>query len=177
MNDHIRISDADRDRVTARLRDHFAEGRLTADELDERIDAALGAKTFGELRRVMADLPGPVAGPAPAPPRAQQPPGAGYPAPPAPAWAARRRPRFAPVLVLVVLGALLLPGPGWAVFWPVKLFLLFWVVFLATGMLASARFRRRMRRGRPGGYPHRHQGWPGGGWQRGGWQAGPRGEA
>ena len=33
----IRVSDADRDRVTARLREHFAEGRLTSDELDERI--------------------------------------------------------------------------------------------------------------------------------------------
>lgn len=172
MNDHIRISDADRDRVTARLRDHFAEGRLTADELDERIDATLGAKTFGDLRTVMADLPGP----APAPLHAQQPPGAGYPAPTAPAWAARRRPRFVPVLLLVVFGALLL-GPGWAVFWPVKLFLLFWVVFFATGMLATARFRRRMRRGRPGGYPHRHQGGPGGAWPGRGWQAGPRGEA
>lgn len=169
MNDHIRISDADRDRVTARLRDHFAEGRLTADELDERIDATLGAKTAGDLRRVMADLPGPP----PVPAAAQQPPpGAGYPAPPAPAWVARRRPRFAPVVLLAVLGALLLSGPGWPVLWPVKLFLLFWVVFLATGMLASARFRRRMRRGRPGGYPPRHPGWPGGGWQ-----AGPRGEA
>ena len=67
MDDRIRISDADRDRVTARLRDHFAEGRLTPDELDERVTAALNAKTFGDLRRVMADLPGP----APQPPRAQ----------------------------------------------------------------------------------------------------------
>ncbi|HKA95790.1 MAG TPA: DUF1707 domain-containing protein, partial [Streptosporangiaceae bacterium] len=41
MDDRIRVSDADRDRVAARLRDHFAEGRLTQDELDERISAAL----------------------------------------------------------------------------------------------------------------------------------------
>ena len=65
MDDHIRVSDADRERVTARLREHFAEGRLTSDELDERISAALNAKTFGDLRPLMADLPGPV----PAPPR------------------------------------------------------------------------------------------------------------
>ena len=45
MNDHIRVSDADRERVTARLRDHYAEGRLTREELDERVTAALNAKT------------------------------------------------------------------------------------------------------------------------------------
>ena len=41
MDDHIRVSDADRERVTSRLREHFAEGRLTSDELDERVSAAL----------------------------------------------------------------------------------------------------------------------------------------
>ena len=61
MNDRIRVSDADRDRVTARLREHFAAGRLTPDELEERISAALHAKTAGDLRRVLADLPEPAA--------------------------------------------------------------------------------------------------------------------
>jgi hypothetical protein len=60
MDDRIRASDADRERVTARLRDHYAEGRLTSEELDERTSAALHAKTFGDLRHVMADLPDPV---------------------------------------------------------------------------------------------------------------------
>ena len=46
-------------RSTARLRDHYAEGRLTQDELDERVSAALSAKTFGELRTLTTDLPGP----------------------------------------------------------------------------------------------------------------------
>ena len=83
MDDRIRVSDADRDRVTARLREHFAEGRLTQDELDERISAALSAKTFGDLRRVMADLPEPAPVP---PPRAVPPhPWAG------PHWIAHRR--------------------------------------------------------------------------------------
>ena len=58
----LRVSDADREHVTARLREHFAEGRLTREELDERITAALNAKTFGDLRRIMADLPGTVPG-------------------------------------------------------------------------------------------------------------------
>jgi DNA-binding PadR family transcriptional regulator len=57
--DHIRISDHDREHATAQLSDHFAEGRLTREELDERITAALNARTAGDLRRVMADLPEP----------------------------------------------------------------------------------------------------------------------
>jgi DNA-binding PadR family transcriptional regulator len=56
-DDHIRVSDGDRERATARLCDHFAEGRLTHEELDERITAALTATTAGDLRRVMAGLP------------------------------------------------------------------------------------------------------------------------
>ena len=59
MNDHIRVSDADRERVAGQLRDQYAEGRLTADELDDRITATLSAKTVAELRRVTADLPVP----------------------------------------------------------------------------------------------------------------------
>ena len=51
------VSDADRERVTARLGDHYVEGRLTLEELDERVTATLNARTFGHLRRVMADLP------------------------------------------------------------------------------------------------------------------------
>jgi Domain of unknown function (DUF1707) len=66
MDDRFRISDAGRDRAIALLRDHFAAGRLTASELDERLTAALQAKTSGDVRRVLAGLPGP----APVPQRA-----------------------------------------------------------------------------------------------------------
>ena len=59
MHDRFRVSDADRDRAAALLRDHFAAGRLTAEELDERLTAALRARTFGDLRPVLADLPDP----------------------------------------------------------------------------------------------------------------------
>ncbi len=59
MDDHFRTSDADRDRAAALLRGHFAAGRLTAGELDERLAAALNAKTSGDLRGVLADLPEP----------------------------------------------------------------------------------------------------------------------
>ncbi len=56
-DDRIRVSDHDREHATARLRDAFAEGRLMREELDERITAALNARTFGDLRRVTDDLP------------------------------------------------------------------------------------------------------------------------
>jgi DNA-binding PadR family transcriptional regulator len=56
-DDRIRVSDRDREQATVRLRDSFAQGRLTREELDERITAALNARTVGDLRRVTADLP------------------------------------------------------------------------------------------------------------------------
>src|SRR5262249_56424995 len=59
MDDRYRASDADRDRAAALLRDHFAAGRLTPGELDERLTATLNAQTLGELRRALADLPAP----------------------------------------------------------------------------------------------------------------------
>jgi hypothetical protein len=59
MDDRFRTSDADRDRVAALLRDHFAAGRLTPEELDAQLTATLNAKTFGDLHHVLADLPVP----------------------------------------------------------------------------------------------------------------------
>jgi Domain of unknown function (DUF1707) len=56
-NPRIRASDADRDRAAALLREHHAAGRLTAEEFHERLDAALNAKTLGELDKLMEDLP------------------------------------------------------------------------------------------------------------------------
>ena len=53
----IRASDADRDRVTALLREHHAAGRLTVEEFHERMEQALDAKTLGELDELLADLP------------------------------------------------------------------------------------------------------------------------
>jgi len=47
MDDRFRASDADRDRAAALLGHHFAAGRLTAEDLDERLTAMLKAKTFG----------------------------------------------------------------------------------------------------------------------------------
>ena len=53
----FRVSDQDRDRTARQLRDHFAAGRLTHDELDERVQRAYAARTEQELRAVLADLP------------------------------------------------------------------------------------------------------------------------
>ncbi|ADB52478.1 DUF1707 SHOCT-like domain-containing protein [Conexibacter woesei] len=53
----LRASDAERERTADLLREHCSAGRLTPDELDERIDAAFGARTVGELRALLADLP------------------------------------------------------------------------------------------------------------------------
>src|SRR5271166_2337430 len=55
----LRIGDAERDVAMAQLREHFVAGRLTFDELTERIDATLTAKTQRQIDGVMADLPRP----------------------------------------------------------------------------------------------------------------------
>ena len=55
----LRIGDAERDDAATDLGEHYAAGRLTLDELNERLDAAFSARTFGQLNRIMADLPGP----------------------------------------------------------------------------------------------------------------------
>jgi hypothetical protein len=53
----IRASDADREAVAERLRHAAVEGRLEPEELEERLDAALRARTYGDLRRLLTDLP------------------------------------------------------------------------------------------------------------------------
>lgn len=45
--------------VACRLYDATVEGRLLADELDERLGVALSARTYGELEPLIEDLPGP----------------------------------------------------------------------------------------------------------------------
>ena len=53
----MRASDRDRDAVVQRVQDAFAEGRLDDVEFDERMRAALAARTFGELDALLTDLP------------------------------------------------------------------------------------------------------------------------
>ena len=53
----MRVSDAEREAAAAELREHFASGRLDQEELDERLSAALTARTRGDLDALFADLP------------------------------------------------------------------------------------------------------------------------
>jgi Domain of unknown function (DUF1707) len=53
----LRIGDADRERVAERLRKAAGEGRLAAEELEERLEAAFAARTEAELAPLVADLP------------------------------------------------------------------------------------------------------------------------
>jgi hypothetical protein len=49
--------DDDRERAVAALREHFARGRLTLDELGERVELALGARSRAQLRFALGSLP------------------------------------------------------------------------------------------------------------------------
>ncbi len=53
----LRASHEDRDRVVELLRVSAGDGRLTGDELDERLELAMTARTYGELAKLVADLP------------------------------------------------------------------------------------------------------------------------
>jgi len=53
----VRAGDADRDAAAAALGEHFAQGRLTLDELSARLDATLTATTHGELFQAARELP------------------------------------------------------------------------------------------------------------------------
>jgi hypothetical protein len=79
----LRAADADRQFVAERLRDALNEGRLSLGEYDDRLKEAYAARTYGDLDRLLGDLPtvasqqhsqvapaspaGPVAAPQPAP--------------------------------------------------------------------------------------------------------------
>jgi hypothetical protein len=52
-----RASDDERERTVASLREHFVRGRLTLEELTARCELALKARSRGDLRRALADMP------------------------------------------------------------------------------------------------------------------------
>ena len=83
---HLRVSDAERNEVADKLSRHFADGRLDQAEFKERLDAAMSAKTQGDLAGLFDDLP-PLASEPPPPPS--------------------RRRRLVPFLVLIAFIALL----------------------------------------------------------------------
>jgi hypothetical protein len=59
----MRVSDSDRERAADVLREAAGHGRITMDELDERLELAYAAKTYADLAAVTQDLPGPAQAP------------------------------------------------------------------------------------------------------------------
>ena len=114
----LRVADVDRDRVAERLRRAAGEGRLAPDELEERLEAAFGARTQADLAPLVADLP------AEPPPRPRAPRrGGGH---------GDLRAFVATSVLLVAIWALTGAGYFWPV-WPI----LGWGVFALGPVLPS----------------------------------------
>jgi Flp pilus assembly protein TadB len=96
---HLRVSDAERQAVADRLAENYADGRLDQAEFDERAGRAMSAKTRADLSGLLDDLPEP---------KAQATQGShGTPGSQGtPGLPRRRRPRSFLVLVLIVIVAL-----------------------------------------------------------------------
>jgi hypothetical protein len=106
----VRIGDAEREAAVAALGEHYAAGRLTREEYDERAEQAWTARTASALAPLFADLPAPHGDrPQPSPVASRQ-------APPAARsrWSGFRPPLL-PMLAIFV-GVALLTGHFW-VFW------------------------------------------------------------
>ncbi len=138
----LRIGDDDREAAVTALGEHYAAGRLTKDEYDERSQRAWEARTMSALTPLFADLPRMQPAAAPAPPR----PGPGRTAPGHPGWWAGAR--FLPVLV--VLGLLVV-----FTHLPVFLLLIAAWIFLAR---SGRHWSHRHHHGGPGSHSGR-DGW------------------
>jgi hypothetical protein len=111
---HLRVSDAERQSVADRLGQHFADGRLDQAEFDDRVGRAMGAKTRADLSGLFSDLP--EAG--------------------APAVTDRHlRRRRHPVLIFVLL-VLFIMATAHALLWATLPWL--WVAFLGVGLLFAS---------------------------------------
>jgi len=118
---HLRVSDAERQAVADRLAEHFADGRLDQAEFDDRVGRAMSAKTRADLSGLFSDLPE-----------------TGAPAVPDHPLRRRRH----PVLIFVLL-VLFIMATAHAVLWATMPWL--WVAFLglvlllATGTIGRSR--------------------------------------
>ena len=108
---HLRVSDAERQAVADRLGEHFAEGRLDQAEFDERAGRAMSAKTRADLSGLFSDLPE-----------------TGAPAVPGHPLRRRRHP-----VLLFVLLVLFIMATAHAVLWATLPWL--WVAFLGVALL------------------------------------------
>jgi len=117
---HMRVSDAERQAVADRLAEHFSSGRLDQEEFDERVSRAMGAKTRADLNGLFDDLP-----------ESGMPgPGQGLPETGAPAGVCAQRRRFRHPVLLAAFVILVALTAGHVVF-P-----LLWIGFLVVIALA-----------------------------------------
>jgi Domain of unknown function (DUF1707) len=127
----VRVSNAEREEVIERLHGHAADGRLTLEEFEERVNEVYAAKTGAELRATLRELPGPGVGVGVGPYRGP--------------W---RVPRIGfvpvPLIVLAVVVAIVVLTPAPFALIPITVW----------SMVAIAFVRRRRRFGPPG-WPRR----------------------
>jgi hypothetical protein len=138
---HIRVSDAERNAVVDLLGQHYAEGRLDQAEFDERVNRAMAAKTRGDLEGLFDDLPelgqgSPVAG------------GPGMPAGPAgpgiPVRVRRGHGILRPLLFVALV--LIAANVTWHAFFFTSFLVvkpLIWALVIAMGIVFISRFSRR----------------------------------
>ena len=118
---HLRVSDAERQAVADRLAEHFADGRLDQAEFDDRVGRAMNAKTRADLSGLFSDLPD-----------------TGAPAVPDHPLRRRRHP-----VLIFVLFVLFIAATAHAVLWATMPWL--WVAFVglvllfATGTIGRSR--------------------------------------
>jgi Domain of unknown function (DUF1707) len=115
---NMRVGDAERNEVAEALSQHFSAGRLDDAELKERLDRAMGAKTWADLSGLLDDLP---------------PLGESVVAPPSP-----RRHRVATWALVVLAVLVVFSGPWHQIPW-------FWyprVPWILAGLVILALWRR-----------------------------------
>ncbi|HCG02202.1 MAG TPA: hypothetical protein DEV93_16870 [Chloroflexi bacterium] len=135
----VRASDADRERTATQLRDNYAEGRLTFEELQQRLDRAYSGTTVGELQILTTDLPSlhnPASSPVPA--RSMNSPST---------WSRRRERLLGYLLLMLLLTGIWFATGAHSSFWPIWPILIggFFVARDVLG-LPSQRERHRRRR-------------------------------